>query len=144
MLIAICLIICVIVGIILFLLSGVFYVKEGKVAVFEKLYKFYAYKGKGLYFFTPFLVRRVGYYSSTVERNKIKLKSSTVFITYKISDFFKYHYEGHCFKETLVEKIKEAENIEQNYQDITFSLASRFGVEIIDFRIIENASLNSD
>ncbi len=97
--------IAVIVGILLIILSGLFYVKKDHVCVFEKLYSFHKVKGHGLYMMMPFFVRRVGNYSSLIERLKFPLKQYDVFLEYQIEDFKVYHYAGHNFKEVLSENL---------------------------------------
>lgn len=122
-----------IIGIILFLLSGLFIVKDKKVAVLEKLYKFYKCAGKGVHFYTPFLVRRVGYYSTEIEYIKMQINEKKIFISYQIDDFEKYHYAGHCFKEIIFDEInKDLEHI----NDVITDTASRFGIKIIEIRVI--------
>lgn len=124
--------ICFTIGIILILLSGFFHVKEKKVAVFEKMYKFLCIKEKGNYFFIPFFVRRVGYYDKDIQYIRINLDKCDVFIKYKITDFYKYHYAGHCFKEIMGDELnKHSEEITPFIKN----KADQFGITILDIHI---------
>ncbi len=124
-------VISLILGLIIFILSGVFVVKENMVAVFEKLYKFHSIKEKGVYFLTPFLVRRVGYYSKEIKYIKMKFADKTIYLKYKIDDFIKFHYAGHCFQETILEELKNT----TFYEETILLYADKFGVKILEINI---------
>ncbi len=122
-----------IVAIVLFLLSGLFRVKENYVAVFEKMYAFYCIKEKGIYFLTPFLVRRVGYYQKEIQYIRINLANEDVFIKYQVEDFKIFHYAGHNFNQVIVDNLKQSKNdISQSVNE----LAEKYGIRIIDLRVL--------
>lgn len=125
-------IICIIIAIFLIILSGLFYVKKDYAAVFEKMYSFYAVKGKGIYFFTPFFIRRVGYYSLEANHIKINLKNFDVFIKYKIEDVKKFHYSGHCFNEVISEELRK---IDDNFENLINTTAEKYGIKIMLIKI---------
>ncbi len=122
-----------IIAIVLFFLSGLFHVKKNHVAVFEKMYAFYCVKEQGIYFFTPFIVRRVGYYQKEIQYIRINLANEDVFIKYQVDDFKSFHYAGHNFNQVIVDELKKVEN---DITELVDDLAKRYGIKIIDFRII--------
>ncbi|MCR5333249.1 MAG: hypothetical protein K6E11_04465 [Bacilli bacterium] len=82
-------------GGILFVLTGFINVRKGRVAIIEKAGEFVGIYREGTYYFAPIVYRRVGMYSmgeisETYLINRIDYK-----VTYEIIDVMKYHYEGH-------------------------------------------------
>lgn len=124
-------IICLFIAALLIFLSGLFIVKENHVAIFEKMYNFLTFKTKGVYFFTPFLVRRVGYYSTENEYIKLQIKEKQIYIVYRIDDFVKYHYSGHCFKEMIFDTLNKVDEYEKAICDF----ADKNGIKILDLKI---------
>ena len=81
-------------GGILFLLTGFISVKKGRIAIIEKAGAFVGIYRPGIYYFAPIVYRRVGMYrvgeiTEIYELNRIEYR-----ITYEIEDVKKYHYEG--------------------------------------------------
>ena len=72
--------IAIIIGIILFVLSGLFHVKKDEVSVFEKLYTFHSIKEEGYYFFTPLVTKRVGNYSLKPQYIRINLSNFNIIL----------------------------------------------------------------
>ena len=111
------------IGVFLILFSGVFYVKK-KV------------KGHGLYFMTPFFVRRVGLYPADIQRTRFTIKPFDVFLTYQISDAQKYHYQGHNFKEYVMENLK---NVEKDaIPEWIKQTTENYGITLLDLKIKDN------
>ncbi len=113
------------------ILSGLFIVDNKHVAVFEKMYAFYAVKEKGIYFFTPFLVRRVGYYKKDIQYIKFVINKKTYYLAYVIKDVKKYHYKGHNFNEIVFDACKNELNIEQKLKELCLD----YGLEIKNITI---------
>lgn len=95
------------------------------------MYNFLTFKTKGVYFFTPFLVRRVGYYSTENEYIKLQIKEKQIYIVYRIDDFVKYHYSGHCFKEMIFDTLNKVDEYEKAICDF----ADKNGIKILDLKI---------
>ena len=123
-------------AIILFLLSGLFIVKENECAVFEKLYQYKTHKTKGIYFFTPFFTKRVGVYSIEKQHLKVNVNKCSIYIIYKIDDVKKYHYSQIDFKEKVLEDLKTTPNT--NHEDVINSLAEDLGIKILGTKKEEN------
>lgn len=120
------------ISLLIILASGLFIVKDNQVAVFEKMYKFLCVKEKGIYFFTPFLTRRVGYYTLEVQYIKFKIEDRTYYIAYKIQDAYKFHYAGHDFKDIIYSTCLENKN---DIQAMINYKIEEYGLVLIDLKI---------
>ena len=81
------------IGVFIFFLSCVYYVKKNTVIIIEKIEKFYGIYKHGFYFFWPFVYRRKGTYPIGQTNKIVKLangKKAKVY--YVIKDVYKYHY----------------------------------------------------
>lgn len=88
------LIIVIILGIILFILTGYIIVKKEHIAIIEKNGQFVGIYKKGWHYFTPLIYRRVGMYKLGEIRQKIIIDRETYYLTYTIENYYKFHYEG--------------------------------------------------
>lgn len=137
--ILIVLIITILIATILFICSGIFIVKEDFVCVFEKFYKYHTTKTKGIYFFTPFLTKRVGIYSTKNQYIKFNLKKTKIYLTYKIKDAKIYHYCNHDnFKDDLYQKLLESENSSNDFNTLINDYLLNYGLEAISIKIQTN------
>lgn len=125
-----------IIAIVLFILSGFFRVKKNYVAIFEKMYAFYDVKEQGMYFFTPFIVRRVGYYQKEIQYIRINLLNDDVYIKYQVEDFKMFHYQGHNFNQVIVDELKKVSN---DISQVVYDVSQKYGIKIIDLKIINKA-----
>ena len=135
-------VITIFIAICLILSSGVFIVKEDKICVFEKLYKFYTFKEKGIYFFTPFITKKVATYSTKNQYLQIVLTNYYIYIIYKINDVEKYHYNGN-YKEKIYDSLKKEEHIIDDYKLYISSFNENHGVELIDIKIASKENKNN-
>lgn len=119
------------VGALLFMATGFIYVHKNHKAVIEKDGEFYDVKGRGLYYFLPFKARRVGMYRTGKYEEEIKLNDKKIVVTFTISDFKKYHYNGHSIY-FLVEVLKEDHEISK-ISDLE-ALLPTLGVEIVKIK----------
>lgn len=121
------------IGLLFIIFSGTFYIKKDQVGVFEKLYKFYVVRNHGLHMMAPFITRCVGRYPSSIQRIKFSLEKYDVYIVYQIEDFKSYHYNGHNFKEYLLENLKSIE--EKDIEDYIKKEAIPYGIQIQEIKI---------
>ncbi len=137
--ILIVLIIAIIIAMIIFIFSGIFIVKEDNICVFEKFYKFYKVKTKGIYFFTPFLTKRVGKYSTKNQYIKFNLKHTQLYLIYKISDAKTYHYCNHNeFKDDLYNQLLISENNTNGFNELIKTVCIKYGLEVISIKTQTN------
>ena len=88
------LIIVVLLGIVLFILTGYITIRKGHIAIIEKNGQFVGIYKKGWHYFTPLIYRRVGMYKLGEIRQKIIVGRETYYLTYTIENYYKFHYEG--------------------------------------------------
>ena len=132
-LIWIILLIALVIGILFIIFSGTFYVRKEHVAIFEKLYKYHRTHKHGLHMMTPFITHCVGRYPSTIQRVKFTFKTYDIYLTYQIEDFKAYHYNGHNFKEYLLDNLPNIE--EKDIEDYIKKIAISYGLNVQDIKI---------
>ncbi len=80
-------------GLIVFVLSCIYYVKKGHVIIVEKMEKYFGTFGHGFHWFVPFVYHRVGYYAIVPIKRTIRLVNGRkALIEYQITDPLKFHY----------------------------------------------------
>ena len=95
-------------GALIFFISGIYKVKENKMMVIEKVEQFYKVCPPGTYFFMPIIYKRKGVYTMTPMEKDIHIENGkTLIITYQVIDVKKYHYTT----ESIEEKINEANKV---------------------------------
>ncbi len=97
--------IAIIVGAILLSLSGIIYVKKGYTAIIEKLGVYYGTYHSGIYYFAPFVYRRVGLYKNSNSEFELIINKTIIRIKISIIDFQKYHYSTKSFS-NIVDDLK--------------------------------------
>lgn len=113
----------VLLGIILFALTGFIVVKRNHVAIIEKMGNFVGIYKPGLYYFAPLLYRRVGMYKIDKIEKIIEIKKEEYKLNYEIEDVKMFHYIGkHDVETILVRTLKETDNLSEtltkNYKQI--------------------------
>lgn len=121
----------ILVGAVLFMLTGFIYVHKNHKAVLEKNGEFYAVKGRGLYYFLPFVGRRVGMYRISPYEEEIEYNGKKLVVTFQIEDFKTYHYNGHSVTK-LVEVLKKDHKLE-TISDLE-SLLPTLGIKVIKIK----------
>lgn len=129
-------IIILVISLTLIILSGLFIVKNDEICVFEKFYKYYCSKTKGVYFFTPFITRRVGKYKLDNQYLKINLKDNKIYLIYKIDDAKLYHYNNK-FNDEIYARLLTCEEENNNFLNIIKSTCKEYGIITISIKINE-------
>lgn len=122
----------IVIGTILFLLAGVYKVKENQMMVIEKYNSFYGLYKKGIYFFFPNVHRRVGVYTIATMEKDIHLKNGNrLVLTYLVEDVKKYHYSKNDVEAQVVET---SSNVEEMNEDILKDCLNEIGIKYISIR----------
>ena len=82
-------------GGLLFFLTGFIRVYKGRVAIIERVGQFVGLYKPGIYYFAPILYRRVGMYRVGEIKETYLINRVDYQITYEITDVKQYHYVGH-------------------------------------------------
>ena len=121
-------------GSILFALTGIIHVKKNRIAIIEKMGEFKGIYKSGFYYFPPLLYRRAGMYRLGIIEEKYLIDRINYKITYEITDVIKFHYQGkHDIEGILTASLKEC--------DLSTILTKRFeliGVRFIKLEKIKN------
>lgn len=122
----------ILVGALIFFLSGVYHVKDNQVMIIEKYDAFYKECPKGRYFFFPLIYKRRGVYTTSPMEKDIKVINGKVLtITYQVVDAKKYHYTKESI-EFLVNKANQ-ENTEMNKKILDTTL-DNMGLKFLGIR----------
>ena len=107
-------------GILLFILTGFIHVKKGFAAIIEKTGRYCGTYQAGLYYFVPLLMRRVGMYKLGECHRFVELdRQKGYFVDYEIMDIKLFHYSGHDI-EALVRLARN-----ESPDDLAVSLKTR-------------------
>lgn len=122
------------IGVIFFVLTGIFHVKKGHAIIIEKVKMYHGTYQEGWYWFWPFLYQRVGYYNLNPTKNITLKNGRHAEIKYRIFDLKLYHYskitvEAFINKITLEQVVVNLEFLKSNLKQI--------GVELITIRPID-------
>ena len=97
-------IVVLVIGPLIFFLSGIYKVKKNQVMVIEKIDTFYKLYEEGKYFLMPILYKRRGVYTLGKQTRLLKIEGlKDIEITFEINDVKKYHYS----KDDVISKINE-------------------------------------
>ncbi len=105
----------------LFMCTGFIVVSKGRVGVLERMGNYIGTYKSGLYYFTPLLYRRVGYYKTGEIVQRFKIDKDNYLVRYKIENFKTFHYVG---VHDVVNPIKTALKFHQ--EDLSKDLIERF------------------
>lgn len=128
----------ILLGGLLFALTGIIKVKKGYKAIIERVNEFYDIKETGFYYFPPLIYRRAGMYKIGEIKRNILVKRDEYQIIYIIEDIKKYHYIGKHDIESIIEKALKEKNI-----DLSSYITDRcelIGVRFISLSKIKTAS----
>lgn len=123
------------VGLILFLCNGFLFIGKGRVGVIERIGNYVGTYKKGLYYFTPLLYRRVGYYKVGETLQRFRLERKQYQIKYEIKNYKTWHYVGHHDVLGIV-----SASLKEKDADLSKLLIERFslvGVRFISLEIIK-------
>lgn len=117
------------IGIIFFILTGIFHVKKGHAIIIEKVKSYYGTYESGWYWFWPFLYQRVGYYNLNPIKTITLRNGRRAEIKYHIFDVKLYHYskitvEAFINKITLEQVVVNLEFLKSNLKQIGVELTS--------------------
>ncbi len=114
----------VVLGIILFALTGFIVVKKKCVAIIEKVGNFVGVYKPGLYYFAPLLYRRVGMYRMDEIEKILEVNKQEYKLKYEIEDVKMFHYIGkHDVESILVASLRDdndnlSETLSKRYKQI--------------------------
>jgi regulator of protease activity HflC (stomatin/prohibitin superfamily) len=100
----------ILIGIILFFLTGFIHIHRGYIGIIEEMGVYKGVYQPGYYYFHPLYGRRVGMYKSGLHINDIVFRDQLFRVTYVIDDVKAYHYAGHnlmLFVDDLLMKNKK-------------------------------------
>ncbi|MCQ2793337.1 MAG: hypothetical protein MJ221_02810 [Bacilli bacterium] len=124
-------------GGILYALTGFISVKKGRVAIIERVGQFVGLYKPGLYYFAPMLYRRVGMYRVGVIKDQYLINRIDYQLTYEIIDVKIYHYVGkHDIEGILRATLKDSRN---DLSNVMNKRCEAIGVKFIQLEIIKNA-----
>ncbi len=124
-------------GGILYALTGFIKVKKGRIAIIERLGLFVGLYKPGLYYFAPMLYRRVGMYRVGEIKEQYLINRINYQITYEIVDIKQYHYVGkHDIEGVLNVTLKDSKD---NLSEVLIRRCALIGVKFIQLEIIKNA-----
>lgn len=124
-------------GGILYALTGFISVKKGRVAIIERIGQFVGLYKPGLYYFAPMLYRRVGMYRVGVIKDQYLINRIDYQLTYEIVDVKIYHYVGkHDIEGILRASLKDSRN---DLSNVMIKRCEAIGVKFIQLEIIKNA-----
>ena len=112
-----------VVGAILFFLTGFIIVKKNHIAIIEKAGQFEGIYESGWHYFRPLLYRRAGMYKKGEAQIKLEINRINYLLTYEIIDVKKFHYEGnHDFLGIVKASLKEDKTKISDYLINRFNL----------------------
>lgn len=122
-------------GIMVFVLSCIYYVKKGHVIIVEKMERYFGTFNHGFHWFFPFVYHRVGYYAIVPMKKTIRLiNGRKVLIEYQIVDPLKFHYV-HTTVEHFINNLSlEKEDINL---DIIKTNFEAIGIKFISIKSID-------
>ena len=124
-------------GGILYALTGFISVKKDRVAIIERVGQFVGLYKPGLYYFAPMLYRRVGMYRVGVIKDQYLINRIDYQLTYEIVDVKIYHYVGkHDIEGILRASLKDSRN---DLSNVMSKRCEAIGVKFIQLEIIKNA-----
>ena len=126
----------IVLGVLVFFLTGIYHVKKDYAIVINKAGQFYCVHDKGTHFHMPIVYQRAGLYcTAPIVKRYVANNGNHLDITYQIIDVEKYH-NNRISLDDLMKRI-EKENSEINFTVLSekFSL---YGLKFINI----NKSLN--
>lgn len=126
-----------ILGGLLYALTGFIHVKKGCVAIIERVGNFVGLYKPGTYYFAPVLYRRVGMYRIGEISSNFYVNRDEYKITYEITDVKKYHYVGaHDIEGILNASLKDSKD---NLSEVLIIRCENIGVRFIKLEKIKSA-----
>ena len=116
-------------GAIIFFLSGIYKVKKDTAMVIERVGQFYKVYEQGTYFLMPLVYKRKGVYTLKELEKDIHIEGlRDMLLIYQVIDVYKYHYYNGdvetCIKETY-------ENNPEMSEEILISSLKEIGIKYI-------------
>lgn len=125
-------------GGILYALTGFIHVCKGRLAIIERAGQFVGIYKPGWYYFAPVLYRRVGMYRVGEVKERFLIRRVEYQITYEIIDIKQYHYVGkHDIEGVLSATLKDSRN---ELSDVMTRRCNDIGVRFIQLEVIKNAN----
>ncbi len=130
----------IVVGLGIFFATGIYHVKDGRVAIMEKYYEFYEVLEPGWYYYMPLIYHRRAWYSTEMQCRTYTLENkNTINIYYKIIDVVKYHYGKIAIYDHLMDIVN---NCDELTEDILKERFLEIGIEFIKIEDARNNSVN--
>ncbi|MGI6713515.1 MAG: hypothetical protein ACOX3K_00380 [Bacilli bacterium] len=101
----------ILLGIILFYLTGFIRIHKGYLGIIEEMGKFKGVFKAGFYYFHPLYGRRVGMYKTGIHVQDIIFKQELFRISYFIEDVKTFHYAGHNVMQFIDKIIAENKKV---------------------------------
>ena len=122
----------VVIGSLLFFLSGIYKVKKNQVMVIEKAGEFYKLYEEGTYFLMPLMYKRKGVYTTSKLEKNIHIDGlREMILTYQVIDVKKYHYYDGDVSKCIEDTYQKSEEMSE---EILINSLSEIGVKFISIR----------
>ena len=120
--------IAILLGVVIFFLSGVVFNKSDTVYIMERLGIYAGTFNVRVKYFFPLLYRRVGVYKKGSYKEEIYIGKDKYYLEYRISNYETFHYSGHDISKLIDELV----NVEDKKTHLSNSL-NKVGVNLINF-----------
>lgn len=127
---------CLLIGIIIFFLSGITVIGDKKAIITEKAGKKSRELHKGFHYLVPLVEIKVGEYNLDIQTAKANFTSFSIVLKYKIVDPSKYHYAGHDYTIKLSALLVDVKSNEE-ITEIISNISNQYGVEPINVEITQ-------
>ena len=123
----------ILLGGLIFLLIGVYKVKENHAVIIEKINTYHKTIYKGWHYYLPIIYRRVGYYCIAPQKRCVTLSNGKVlYVTYQIEDVKQYHYSQTNVEQLLNRIRKENESINKEILESEFKKRGLIFISLSD------------
>lgn len=127
---------CLLIGIIIFFLSGITVIGDKKAIITEKAGKKSRELHKGFHYLVQLVEIKVGEYNLDIQTAKANFASFSIVLKYKIVDPSKYHYAGHDYTIKLSALLADVKSNEE-ITEIISNISNQYGVEPINVEITQ-------
>lgn len=132
--IVISIVIVIVIGFLILLLACFCRVKNGYVAITEKMGEFNRILNEGIHIMNPFAERIVQRYPISIQEVSAAFEAFSLTLQYQIIDVKEYHYKEIAFTSYLTNLIDDADK--DKVEAIVETTANLYGVAVVAIKII--------